>query len=164
MGQSRTSASYSGGLLPASTPSLRTSTARCFGTPTSSLTRVFLIYMAALTGLLALDDLFIIHEELLPVRLSIPEVSMYVLYGVLVVGLTVFVRVLLEIDFSVLGLALGFFAFSVLTDQGFLHSLVSLPSGAFLLVEELTKMLGIICWLVFSLRTSAHLVLRDVPT
>ena len=53
-----------------------------FGRATSSLTHAFLVYMAALTGLLALDDLFMIHEELLPVRLGVPEVSMYVLYGV----------------------------------------------------------------------------------
>lgn len=135
-----------------------------FGMPTSSLTRVFLIYMAALTGLLTLDDLFMIHEELLPVYLGVPEVSMYVLYGVLVVGLTMFVRVLLNTDFLVLGLALGFFAFSMLTDQGFFHAFVSLSAGAFLLFEDSTKMLGIVCWLVFSLRTSAYLLVRDVRT
>lgn len=52
----------------------------------------------------------------------------------------------------------------MLTDQGFLHALVSLPVGASLLLEDLTKMLGIVCWLVFSLRTSAYLLVRDVRT
>ncbi len=126
--------------------------------------RVFLGYMAVLTGLLALDDLFMIHEELLPVHLGIPEVSVYVLYGVLVVGLAMFVLVLLNTDFLVLGLALGFFAFSMVTDMGLLHALVSLPDGAFLLVEDLTKMLGIVCWFIFSLRTSACLLRRDAST
>lgn len=135
-----------------------------FGMPTSSLTHVFLIYMAALTGLLTLDDMSMIHEELLPIRLGVPEVSMYVLYGVLVVGLTMFVRVLLDTDFLVLGLAFGFFALSMLTDMGFFHAFVSLPIGAFLLFEDLMKMLGIVCWLVFSLRTSAHLLRRNAPS
>ena len=129
--------------------------------PDFALRKTFLVYMAVFTGLLALDDLFMFHEEVLPVRLGIPELVMYAVYGMLAAGLVGFVRVLLGTDFLVLGLAFGFFAFSILTDQEILHVLLNLPDGAFLLAEDLAKMLGIVCWLIFSLRTSAKLLVKQ---
>ena len=129
-----------------------------FKQPSWSLSRVFLVYMAVFTGLLALDDLFMFHEEVLPVRLGISELALYAVYGVLAAGFVGFIELLLETDFLLLGLAFGFFAFSVLTDQGMLGSLFDIRGGAELVAEDLAKMLGIICWLIFSLRTAVQLL------
>ena len=129
-----------------------------FKQPSWSLGRVFLVYMTVFTGLLVLDDLFMFHEEVLPVRLGISELALYAVYGVLAAGFVGFIELLLETDFLLLGLAFGFFAFSVLTDQGMLGSLFSIRGGAELIAEDLAKMLGIICWLIFSLRTAVQLL------
>ena len=129
-----------------------------FKQPSWSLSRVFLVYMTVFTGLLALDDLFMFHEEVLPVRLGISELALYAVYGVLAAGFVGFIELLLETDFLLLGLAFGFFAFSVLTDQGMLGSLFSIRGGTELIAEDLAKMLGIICWLIFSLRTAVQLL------
>ena len=47
-------------------------------TATADLSRkrlgtAFLVYLSVFTGLLALDDLFMLHEEVLPVRLGVSE-------------------------------------------------------------------------------------------
>lgn len=130
------------------------------GTARSLPIRAFLLYMALFTGLLALDDLFMLHEEVLPIRLGIAEVVLYVIYGALAAGLVAFVNLLLETAFLLLGLAFAFFAVSVFTDQGLALFAINLPPGANLLLEDLTKMLGIVCWLVFAVQTSGQLLER----
>ena len=107
-----------------------------FKQPSWSLGGVFLVYMTVFTGLLALDDLFMFHEEVLPVRLGISELALYAVYGVLAAGLVGFIRLLLETDFLLLGLAFGFFAFSVLTDQGMLGFLFKIYGGAELVARR----------------------------
>ncbi len=129
--------------------------------PGRRLEKVFLVYMAVFAGLLALDDLFMLHEAMLPVWLGISELALYAVYGILAAGFVGFIQLLLETDFLLLGLALGFFAFSVLTDQGLLRFLFGIRGDAGLLIEDLSKMLGIVCWLVFSLRTAAQLLNRE---
>lgn len=126
--------------------------------PGRGLGKAFLVYIAVFSGLLALDDLFMLHEEVLPVWLGIPELALYAVYGVLAAGFTGFIRLLLETDFLLLGLAFSFFVLSVLTDQGMLRFLFDVRGNAGLVIEDLTKMLGIVCWLVFSLRTAAQLL------
>ncbi len=123
--------------------------------------RTFLVYLAGFTGLLALDDLFMLHEEVLPVRLGVPEAAVYALYGAAAAGLLWFVRELLDTDFLVLGLAFVFFACSVLIDAGVLL-LFGLSGGASLFAEDLAKMLGIVLWLVFALRTAKAVLARHV--
>lgn len=121
--------------------------------------RAFLTYMALFTGLLALDDLFMIHEEILPVRLGVPEAGMYALYGALAAGLVWFVHELMTTDFMVLGLAFAFFALSVVFDQGLLRQF-GLPALVSLLAEDLSKMLGIALWFAFALRTAKQALAR----
>ena len=134
-----------------------------FKKPGWSSGRVFLVYMTVFTGLLALDDLFMLHEEVLPVRLGVSELALYAVYGVLAAGFIGFIQILLETDFLLLGLAFGFFAFSVLTDQGMLGFLFNIRGGAELVAEDLSKMLGIVCWVVFSLRTAVQLLRSSEP-
>lgn len=79
--------------------------------PFTKRAKAFFLYMAVLTTLLALDDLFMFHEEVFPVRLGIPELAVYAVYGVLAAGLIYFLRFLVRTDFLVLILALGFLPF-----------------------------------------------------
>lgn len=128
--------------------------------------KAFLSYLAVFTELLALDDLFMLHEEVFPVRLGVSELVLYAVYSVLAAGLVSFLPLLLELDFALLGLALGFFALSVASDKGVLRLLFDLRGPTGLLFEDLAKMLGIVCWLIFSLRSAVQLLrteTADVP-
>lgn len=125
-------------------------------TRSHALQRAFLAYLALFTGLLALDDLFMLHEGVLPVLLGVPESVMFVLYGALSVGFVAFWRIILEADFGFLMLAFSFFALSVAADQNMFIVLFNISAGVNLLFEDLAKMLGIVCWLVFALRFAAQ--------
>ncbi len=118
--------------------------------------KAFFLYMALFTALLTLDDLFMLHEEVFPVHLGVPELAVYAAYGALTAGLIHFVHFLVRTDFLVLMLALGFFAFSMLIDEGMLRFLLRIPGRLDLLIEDTMKMLGIVCWLVFLLRTATQ--------
>lgn len=130
---------------------------------TTRLSRTFLLYMAVFTVVLVLDDLFMLHEEVFPVRLGISEIAVYGVYGVLTMALVCFVRFLVQTDFLLLLLAFGFFGFSLLTDQGMLRFLFAMPPTPDLWAEDMTKMLGIVCWLVFLLRTATQQLRLTTP-
>lgn len=52
--------------------------------------RAFFLYAALFTALLALDDLFMLHEEAFPVYLGVSEMAVYAVYGLLAGGLLLF--------------------------------------------------------------------------
>lgn len=114
-----------------------------------------LLWMGVLTALLALDDLFMLHEEALPLYLGIPEWSVFAFHGLFAAGiLLAFRRVVLRSDFLLLGLALGFFALSILVDLGMLRFLFGIPLELDLLLEDAAKLLGIASWLSYLGRTA----------
>lgn len=81
--------------------------------------RSFLLFAALLTAFLALDDLFMFHEEASPLYLGVPELAVFGVYGILTLVFCIcFRRFLVWTHFLLLALALGFFAFSVLVDLG----------------------------------------------
>lgn len=101
----------------------------------------FCFYFGSLTALLLLDDMFLLHERVLPGALAVPEVLVYAFYGALLaIGVWRWQRLLRTGAPLLFGLACGFFALSIVVDvfgEG-------LP-GMYL-VEDGAKLLGIFNW------------------
>ena len=106
----------------------------------------FLLFSAILTSYLMLDDLFQIHEELASEYLGLNEkiVTMSLLTAILA-HLITFRQIILRTHFSVLLLALGFFATSVAIDQIWCREYF---------YEDGAKLLGIACWCSYFAQTS----------
>jgi hypothetical protein len=113
----------------------------------------FLYASGLLTLLLLLDDLFQLHERVFPLSLGIPEPIVFLVYlSVTLAFLLGFRRVILEGDFLLLGLALGFFGLSVAVDVFTDRELYLWEDGA--------KFVGIVAWLAYFVRVSARVLHR----
>lgn len=111
-----------------------------------------------LTAVLALDDLFTLHESVFPDYLGIGEkvvLGAEMLFAA--AFLLGFVRVILRTDFLILGLAIAFFAGSELFDQDFLSQ------GLNYLLDDGLKLFGIVSWTTYFVRTSAQAARRPLP-
>ncbi|WP_350333621.1 hypothetical protein [Coralliovum pocilloporae] len=101
-----------------------------------------------LTGWLALDDMFLLHELVLP-SLGIPQLAVIAIYGVLslsYVGMNW--RFILGQEYWILGVGFATLGLSVAVDT-IMHSL--LPHLVYL--EDSAKLIGICCWAGFHLVT-----------
>jgi len=108
----------------------------------------YLVASGAVTLLLGFDDLFMLHEELLPRYLHVPETLVYFVYIALVLAwLARFRAVILKTDFLLLGLAFGCFAASVAMDQ--LPDAWVLRWDILFLIEDGFKLIGIVSWLAY---------------
>lgn len=111
----------------------------------------FILYSGIVTSVLLLDDLFLIHEEVAPRYLFIPEKFVYLIYAVmLLVYLVKFRKTILKTDFSLLLLALGFFALSIVFDKGIIPLSPSMVKrGWEFYLEDGAKLLGIVSWFAY---------------
>ena len=101
----------------------------------------FLACFACTTWMLALDDLYMVHEDAYRQLLPGPEeVPLAAYAAVLFAGLFAFRRLIWQSDWLPLAFALGFFAASILAD-------VILDQGPLQhYLEDAAKLLGIIAW------------------
>lgn len=114
----------------------------------------FLLSLGAVTTLLLLDDLFLLHEEVFPQYLSIDDKVVLPIYALILLAFLVKYRyVILQTRFLLLLFAFGFFGLSVVAD-GLLHDLTALN----LLLEDGLKFFGIVGWLGYC----AHVCFRFV--
>lgn len=119
----------------------------------------FLLYSGLLTILLLFDDFFMLHEELIPNYLFIPEVWVYVIYILLALAwLTYFREQLLQGEYKILGIAIFFLGLSVIAD-------LILPQDKEMvyLIEEGLKFYGIITWLIYFARDSVFRLRKNLP-
>ena len=116
---------------------------------------VFLLYSSLLTLLLLLDDLFMLHEKIIPRTLHVSQKSVYLGYLILTaIYFIKFFRLILRNEYTILFIACGFFALSVICD-------VFLPQkGMEYLVEDGFKLFGIVSWFIFFMRTCFSQVLQ----
>jgi hypothetical protein len=115
--------------------------------PADARLRAYLLSVGLLTAWLLLDDLYMLHERLLPDVLGVPQPLVYAVYALLVAA--VWFRFRPEIaatSWRLLVLALACFAFSIASDQG--------PGSwhrwswlAF--IEDGAKLVGIASWLAY---------------
>lgn len=103
----------------------------------------FLLAGGIVTLILALDDLFMLHEVVFPDNLGVPEEIVYGTYAALILWLVVaFRKIILRTSFLLLILALAGFGLSVGSDA--IAPYVAIP-GMYLL-EDGGKLFGIVSW------------------
>jgi hypothetical protein len=108
----------------------------------------YLLAIGLLTALLAVDDLWLLHEDVLP-ALGVPERVAVSAYGIYVLALfAVFRRAALRTDLLPAALALACLGLSAWMDQ-------ELPFADLeTLLEDVAKFAGIAFWLTYALRTA----------
>lgn len=104
--------------------------------------RVMLWLAAVLSGAMAVDDRFMLHERIGPSRLGIPEEVFYLSYGVMAAVL-VLQLVRARADLTGLRIALMFLGASIAADVFKVHG----PFSFWL--EDFAKLAGFGAWLVF---------------
>lgn len=105
--------------------------------------RRFFLLAFILTMVLLLDDLFLLHDVILPEDLNISENYLYVVYGILSLVFIVYFRSdILQTPYMLLIAAVIFFGFSIGVDT--IVKFLNLEHGFFL--EDGSKFLGIISW------------------
>jgi len=120
----------------------------------------FLLFSALLTSFLLVDDLFLMHDMVLPMIFNLHEFIVYGFYGVTVaLYLLVFYREILASEFVLLGLAGAFLAGSMLLD--FVYYYVEIPYV--FLLEDGAKFLGIVTWFLYFTRMDLHYLKQWYP-
>lgn len=113
------------------------------------------------SALLLFDDLYLLHEEIIPERLLIPQPVVLAVYGLVVLGfLYRFRDSILVSDYALLLLAGVFFAGSVLIDvlvSNEEFSIFGVVSGRHL-IEDGLKLLGIVAWSAYFWRVAHQAV------
>jgi hypothetical protein len=127
----------------------------------------FLISAGLISTILMLDDLYLLHEEVLPDHAFIPQKLVFVGYGVMVLAFLIRFRdTIFQSDYLLLILAFGFFAISVGVDL-FVEPEEFTIFGGFPgrhIIEDGFKLLGIATWSVYLIRTSMQKVAPLVRT
>jgi hypothetical protein len=130
------------------------------GRSSSKESRLFILYLGLFTSLLLLDDFFLIHETIaeyledaLGISLVFGEAAVFGVYGLLIIWLVIrFRMVLLNTDYIFLGLAVGFFLLSMITDLG--GELADVYDPRLTLLEDTFKLCGIVGWFTYAVRTA----------
>jgi hypothetical protein len=119
----------------------------------------FLVWSAVITSVLALDDLFLFHEQLAPKYLRVHQKLVIVAYGfALIAYLVEFRRTILGTEYALLAAALVLFALSSLVDFFEDHW----RSGWRIFVEDGFKLLGIVSWSGYLIRAAHRMAAAGV--
>lgn len=112
--------------------------------------RRFLLFSGLLSLILAVDDLYLLHDSILPKALGAPEFVFYGFYFALMTGyLIIFIRQIARSDYILFWIAFFFLAFS----RGFYNLIPFLRE--FNTTNDMFKYFGIVFWLAFFARTAA---------
>ena len=114
---------------------------------------LFFVAAAGFTGLLALDDLFMLHEDVLP-QLGIPEAITYALYAGAAAAYFFFSwRTILALRPMLMASALALLGTSVAIDV-----LVHSESAVRVFAEDGAKLLGILAWTSFHVTAALEII------
>lgn len=120
-----------------------------------SASKRFLVHGTLLTAILALDDIFLFHEEIAPNYLHLDELVVFAVYGIIGIGFVLLNwREILSSEYALLLLAFALFATSVALDA---VPKEVLPARYFweqleLFLEDGFKFAGIATWLMYFAR------------
>lgn len=118
-----------------------------------TITRNFFIYAGCISGVLMVDDFFLLHERYYPAYFNLSEVATYLLYGIgFLVFITTFRSFIRKTNFLFLGASLLFFGISILMDvieSFFFDTQVEILPDPLILVEDGSKLLGIASWFIY---------------
>ena len=108
----------------------------------------FFLWSAGISTVLLFDDLFLIHEEVMPFYLGISEKKVFAGYGLLILGyLLRWWKQIRHTDYLLLAIAFACFGLSILVDLFAKYGLKSL------FLEDSFKLTGIVSWSAYYLRT-----------
>ena len=126
-----------------------------------------MLHAGIITTILMFDDLYMLHEQVFPEYLNIPEHFVYLFYAVyLTFFLIRFKNILLRSEYLILMAAFLFLGMSVLIDE--VAELNFLPKhGSFIykyetLIEDFFKSFGILTWLIYFSLTSFSMMLPNM--
>ncbi len=109
----------------------------------------FLLFSGLFTIVLCLDDLYQLHEMVLPDYIGIPQKVVFLAYGAItLLYLLKFKSVINKTDYFVFLVALFMFSLSVIVDQ-IPKSILANPH----LIEDGAKLLGIVSWFIYLTQT-----------
>ena len=114
--------------------------------------RRFLLLSGVVTLVLALDDVFLLHEIVLPL-FGIPQIVVLASYIVMMLAdLFIFRRIILLTNYRVLVVSLSFFAISVALDviEPFEYYLIFFEDGA--------KLIGLVSWTAYFIAVGENAV------
>jgi len=110
---------------------------------------------------LALDDLFMLHEAIFPNSFGISERLILLTYGLLVIsGIVKFRKMILQTEYLILIVVLGCFGLSFIVD-GFQESIEVVLGQWRILVEDGFKLLGFVGWFGYLLKCSLGAVTQE---
>jgi hypothetical protein len=116
-------------------------------TTENSRLRSFMLYSGLVTSLLMFDDLFLLHELVLPEIFLLPEEVVYLLYlNILLVYAVLFRAEIQKSEYIVLVIAAGMIGASQFVDS----IPMPLPEDSFL--EDAVKLFGIVTWFTYFAR------------
>ena len=119
----------------------------------------FMVWSGIITLIMTVDDLFQLHEEVLPQYFAISENMVYITYlNIYIVYFIRFRKKILKSEFITLIMAFGFLGISTVID--FLP--LPIPKDTFL--EDALKLFGTVSWFVYYFRTSNEVLDRKIPT
>ncbi|WP_394749314.1 hypothetical protein [Spongiimicrobium salis] len=121
----------------------------------SKVERLFVLYGGMLGLLLLLDDMFLLHEEVVPRVLGIDEKVVYAAYILNILGYLISFRkiILKSTNYVFLGLFLGFLGLSVGIDM-----LPEFSEKWHYLFEDGAKFMGIVSWLGYQFLVAKQLL------
>ncbi|MDQ3444132.1 MAG: hypothetical protein M3490_11045 [Chloroflexota bacterium] len=129
--------------------------------PQSAPQASFLLAAALVTLFLLVDDVFLGHEILYPQYLGLHEVVVYAIYGIVVAGfLVAFRTTILQTDFLLLAISLAGFGLSIGFD--IIAELETLSITGMFLLEDGSKIFGLVSWAAYFMLTSAQYVQGSV--
>lgn len=108
----------------------------------------FLFFSGLFTLILMLDDFFMFHEFIFPYSFGIPQEAVIAAYLIMMLAYFLkFGRLILTMEYTILLMACGWFALSLVTDMWMAQSDIQF------LVEDGAKLFGIVTWFIFFVRT-----------
>jgi hypothetical protein len=121
----------------------------------------FLLWSGTITAVLTLDDLFQFHEDLAVRYLRIDDKLVVLTYGVAVLAYLVrFRRIILKSEYPLLLAGLALFGGSNVVDVALQDRWIS---DWRIFVEDGLKLLGIVSWSAYLIRTALQLVVETRP-
>lgn len=113
--------------------------------------RRFLLASGVISLILGLDDVFLLHEVVLPTLIGIPQVVILTSYGMIIFFYVLrFYRVILQTEYTLFLMAMVFIGISLAID------IFHLPGINPYLLEDGAKLIGLVSWFVYFLRTGEH--------
>ena len=117
--------------------------------------RSFLLWSGAISSAMALDDMFLVHEDLAKRYLLLGENAVFLAYAFFLVWYVIkFRRYILDSEYLLLLLSVALFGSSIVIDV--FQSQWSLPGRIF--VEGALKLLGIVTWSSYLIQTCVDAV------